>query len=112
MPSSRKSSQPRDGSQVSHIGGIFFTTRERKEPPGKLKNTRMGTLSLLQGNLPNPGIEPGLLYCRQILYIIKVLLKKNLIEILASWVLLGPIFFVLEESKIWSDYVFKILDLA
>ena len=38
--------------------------------------------------------------------------KKNLIEILASWVLLAPIFLVLEESKIWSNYVFKILDLT
>ena len=25
-------------------------------------------LSLLQGNIPDPGIEPGLLHCRQILY--------------------------------------------
>ena len=34
MPSSRKSSQPRDRSQVSHIEGIFFTiwtTRETQE---------------------------------------------------------------------------------
>ena len=29
------------------------------EPPGKPKNTGVGSLSLLQGNLPDPGIEPG-----------------------------------------------------
>ena len=29
------------------------------EPPGKSKNTGVGSLSLLQGNLPEPGIEPG-----------------------------------------------------
>ena len=28
------------------------------EPPGKSKNTRVGSLSLLQGNLPDPG--PGI----------------------------------------------------
>ena len=29
------------------------------EPPGKSKNTGVGSLSLLQGNLPDPGIELG-----------------------------------------------------
>ena len=29
------------------------------EPPGKPKNTGVGSLSLLQGDLPDPGIEPG-----------------------------------------------------
>ena len=29
------------------------------EPPGNSKNTGVGSLSLLQGNLPDPGIEPG-----------------------------------------------------
>ena len=29
------------------------------EPPGKSKNTGVGSLSLLQGNLLNPGIELG-----------------------------------------------------
>ena len=30
------------------------------EPSGKLKNTGVGSLSLLQGIFPDPGIEPGL----------------------------------------------------
>ena len=45
MPTSRGSSQPRDGTQVSHIAGKFFTV----SPPGKPKNTGVGSLFLLQG---------------------------------------------------------------
>ena len=48
MPSTRGSSQPRGQTQVFHT-----------EPPGKPKNTRVGSLSLLQGIFPNPGIKPG-----------------------------------------------------
>ena len=29
------------------------------EPPGKPKNTGVGSLTLLQGDLPDPGIESG-----------------------------------------------------
>ena len=32
------------------------------------KNTRVGCHALLQGIFPNQGLNPGLLYCRQILY--------------------------------------------
>ena len=38
------------------------------EPPGKLKNTRVGRLSLLQGFFPAQESNLGLLHCRQILY--------------------------------------------
>ena len=38
------------------------------EPPGKLKNTRVGSLSLLQRTFPTQELNPGLLHCRQILY--------------------------------------------
>ena len=48
MPSSRGSSQPRDQTHVSCITGGFFTI----EPPGKSKNTGMGSLSLIQGIFP------------------------------------------------------------
>ena len=37
------------------------------EPPGKSKNTGMGSLSL-QGILPTQELNPGLLHCRHILY--------------------------------------------
>ena len=38
------------------------------EPPGKPKNTRVGSLTLLQGIFPNQESKLGLLHCRQILY--------------------------------------------
>ena len=63
FPFSRWSSQPRDRTQVPHIGGRFFTswaTREAQEYwRGKPKNTGVGSLSLLQWDFPNPGIELG-----------------------------------------------------
>ena len=52
---SRGSSQPRNWSQVSRIVGDFLPI----ERQGKPKSTGLGSLSLLQGNLPDPGIEPG-----------------------------------------------------
>ena len=38
------------------------------EPPGKPKNTRVGRLSLLQGNFPTLELNQGLLHCKRILY--------------------------------------------
>ena len=38
------------------------------EPPGKPKNTGVGSLSPSPADLPDPGIEPDLLHCRWILY--------------------------------------------
>ena len=38
------------------------------EPPGKPKNTGVGSLFLLQGNFPTQGLKWDLLHCRQILY--------------------------------------------
>ena len=51
MPSSRGSSQPRSPT--------LDADSLQSEPPGKPKNTGVGSLTLLQGNLPNPGIELG-----------------------------------------------------
>ena len=45
FPFSRRSSQPRDQTQVCFIAGGFFTSWAT----GKLKNTGVGSLSLLQG---------------------------------------------------------------
>ena len=36
------------------------------DSPGK--NTRVGSRALLQGIIPTEGLNPGLLYCKQILY--------------------------------------------
>ena len=49
LPSSRGSSQPSDRTQVSCIAGGFFLPTE---PPGRPKNTGMGSLSLLQRIFP------------------------------------------------------------
>ena len=38
------------------------------EPPGKPKNTGVGSLSLLQWIFPIQELNQGLLHCRQILY--------------------------------------------
>ena len=57
------------------LAGGFFTTSATWEAHGLLstaffsgKNTGAGSLSLLQGIFPTQGSNPGLLYCRQILY--------------------------------------------
>ena len=42
--------------------GIYTTWNSPAQNPG------VGSLSLSPGDLPNPGIYPGLLHCRQILY--------------------------------------------
>ena len=60
----RGSSQPRDQTQISHIAGEFFTSWATEKP----KNTRVGSLSLLQWIFPTQELNWGLLHCRQILY--------------------------------------------
>ena len=40
------------------------------EPPGKFKNSGVGSLSLLQGIFPTQESSQGLLYCRLILYLL------------------------------------------
>ena len=55
MPSSRGSFQPR----IEPRSPVLQADFSPSEPPGKPMSTGVGSLSLLQGNLPNPGIEPG-----------------------------------------------------
>ena len=38
------------------------------EPPGKLKNTGVGSLSILQGTFPTQELDQGLLHCGGILH--------------------------------------------
>ena len=88
---SKVSSQPRDQTHISHIAGRHFTiwtNREDKiesesfsvvskslQPHGLHsswnslgQNTGVGSLSLLQGNFPIQGLNPGLPHCWCILY--------------------------------------------
>ena len=48
--------------QVSHIAGRLFKT----EPPGKLKNTKVGSLSPLQGIFLTQELNQGLLHCSRV----------------------------------------------
>ena len=64
FPFSRGSSQPRDWIQVSRIVGRFFTSWAT----GKPKNTRVGSLSLLQWISLTQELNWGLLHSRQIFY--------------------------------------------
>ena len=71
MPSSRGSSWPRDGTQVSHIAGRFFTvwaTRELGILDISILNTEEGSLSLLHRIFLTQGSNQNLQHCWQILY--------------------------------------------
>ena len=67
MPSSRGSSQPRDGTQVANIVGRVFTSLP-SQLPGKPKDTGVGSLSLLQGIFLTQELNCDLLHQRWILY--------------------------------------------
>ena len=64
FPFSRGSSQPRDGTQISHIAGAFFTSWAIREA----QEYWVGSLFLLQGIFPTQELNWGLLHCKQILY--------------------------------------------
>ena len=64
FPFSRGSSQPRDQTQVFSLQADSLVA----EPPGKPKNTGVGSLSLLQWTFPIQELNQGLLHCRWILY--------------------------------------------
>ena len=64
IPFSRESSQSRDKTQLPTLQVDSLPS----EPPGKPKDTGMGSLSLLQWIFPAQDSNWGLLYCRWILY--------------------------------------------
>ena len=64
VPFSRGSSQPR----IKPRSPTFQVDSLPTEPPGKLKNTGVGSLSLFQGIFLTQELNRGLLHCRQILY--------------------------------------------
>ena len=67
------------------------------EPPGKPKNTGVGSLSLLQGIFPSQGLYPGLLHQRQILYqlsyqgspIMDLVMTKTILEVAKATMVLA-----------------------
>ena len=64
IPFSSRSSQPRDQTQVSPLQVNSLLS----EPPGKPKNTGVGSLSLLQQIFPTQKLNCSLLHCRRIPY--------------------------------------------
>ena len=66
MPSSRGSSQPRIEPRSPALLADCLTSK----PPRKLKNTGVGSLTLLQGIFPSKELNQGLLHCRQIPYLL------------------------------------------
>ena len=64
MPSSRGSPQPR----IKPRSATLQADSLPSEPPGKPKNTGVGSLSLLQGIFPTQELNQCLFHCRQILY--------------------------------------------
>ena len=88
IPFSRRSSPPRDWTQVSYTAGMLYHPSHQGSPkingielnrsrvswetiavwnsPGQ--NTGVGSLSLLQGIFSTQGSNPGSPHCRQILY--------------------------------------------
>ena len=64
MPSSRGSSRPRGEPRcpASQVGSLL------SEPPGRPRNTREGSLLLLQRIFPIQELNQGLLHCRWIFY--------------------------------------------
>ena len=64
MPSSNVSSKSRDQTRSPTLQVDSLPSK----PPGKPKNTGVGSLSSLQGIFPIQKLNQGLLHCRQILY--------------------------------------------
>ena len=75
MPSSTEFSQPR--SPTLQKDSLL------SEPPGKPKNTGVGSLTLLQDIFPTQRFNPGLLHCRRILYCLSCQGSPRILE----WVL-------------------------
>ena len=64
IPISKGSSNP----EIEPRSPALQADSSLSEPPGKPKNTGVGSLSLLQGIFLTQGLNWGLLHCRQILY--------------------------------------------
>ena len=66
MPSSRGSSQPM--AWIKPRSPALQADSLASEPPGKPKNTGVGSLSLLQGIFLTQELNQGLIHCRQIFF--------------------------------------------
>ena len=81
------------------------------EPPGKPKNTGVGSLSLLQGIFPSQGLYPGLLHQRQILYqlsyqgspIMDLVMTKTILEVAKATMVLAVTIVKLQILDPWQE---------
>ena len=71
------------------------------EPPGKPKNARVGSLSLLQQIFPIQESNHGLLHCRQILYPLSYMGSPNMTSFYVSWISTSMWFFILVRDSFW-----------
>ena len=88
MPSSRGPSNPR----IEPRSPALQADSLPSEPPGKPKNTGVGSLSLFQRIFPTKELNQGLLHCRWILYqlsyqksLIRSHINKTLVLSLTPW---------------------------
>ena len=81
IPIPKKGSESESRSVVSdslQLHGLYSPWNS----PGQ--NTRLGSLSLLQGIFPTQGLNPGLLHCRWILYQLSHKASPRILEWVAS----------------------------
>ena len=62
------------------VGAIAFSDSLYSPWNSPGQNAGVGSLSLLQGTFPTQGSKPGLLHCRQILYI-KTIIIINIVQL-------------------------------
>ena len=101
FPFPRGSSQPRDQTQVSPIASGFFTSWAT----GKPKNTRVGSLSLLQRIILTQELNRCLLHCRWVLYQVSYQGSPNNVMIRSNPCFLDSIFgfrtIDTEDRRVW-----------
>ena len=81
------------------------------EPPGKPKNTGVGSLSPLQGLFPSQGLYPGLVHRRQILYqlsyqgspIMDLVMTKTILEVAKATMVLAVTIVKLQILDPWQE---------
>ena len=104
---SRGLSQPRDWTQVFALQADSLPAK----PPGKPKNTGVGSLSLLQGNFPTQELNWSLLHCRWILYqlnypgssrAVKCIVIITILSSSSSYINHTPGFFLLVRPFFWT----------
>ena len=103
FPCSRGSSRPRDQTQVSRIAGGLFTSWATREAQEYWSAWPIPS----PGDLPNPGIKPGFLHCRQILY--QPLLDNWKIEGNACCLFIFPLKLVKTSAPKWLTFLKRTL---